>query len=111
MKGPTEFAPYIYMGLGKDDPVFRPGRYRVTRNFCDRGLKMHSAGDEWLLMLAGFNKFDNEMVLYVSLDEKHQWEIPLWREPFGQQEVIENFSRFAEWIGPLPTGFPPPKNP
>ena len=34
MKGPTEFAYYIYMGLGKDDPVFRPGRYRVIRNFC-----------------------------------------------------------------------------
>ena len=46
----------------------------------------------------------------MSLDQRHQWEIPLWWEPFGQQEVIEHFSRFAEWIGALPTGFPPPKD-
>jgi len=106
MKGPIEFADYIYLGLGKNDQVFPPGRYRVICDFRDRDGFQHRAGDEWLLMLAGFNKFEDEKMLYVSLDGNRQWMIPLWWTPNGQQEVIDNFSRFAEWIGPLPRGFP-----
>jgi hypothetical protein len=111
MEGPFEFADFIYMGLGRNDQVFRPGRYRVISAFCDNEGFQHRPGDEWLLMFAGFNKFDEEKVLFVSLDEKHQWMIPLSWMPNGQQDVIEHFSRYAEWIGPLPAGFPPPKTP
>ncbi len=112
MRGPTEFADYVYLDLSsKNDQVFRPGRYRVISAFRDREGFRHQPGEEWLLMFAGFNKFDDEMVLFVSLDEKHQWMIPLWYGQHGEKEVIEHFSRFAEWIGPLPSAFPPPKNP
>jgi hypothetical protein len=111
MTGPTDFADYIYLHLGDkgDELIFRPGRYRVISAFVDRDGYEHQPGEQWLLVFVGFSRFEDEKVLYVSLDEKHQWIIPLWWDAEGQQEIIENFSRFAEWIGPLPSGFPPPK--
>jgi hypothetical protein len=109
MDGPSPIAEWIFTAVRteSDRTEFPRGIYRVVQAFVDCDGDRHPVGESWLLMLTGFNKFDNEFVLYVSFDLAGQWSIPLWWSPAGQEDVIEGFSRFAKWIGPPPSPFPP----
>ncbi len=104
MKGPTPIADWVWTAVRSsfDRDLYPRGKYRVIKPFTDFDGTHHRVGEQWLLLLTGFNKFDCEFLLYVSFDEKQQWSIPL----SGSSLVFERFPEYFERIEPLPAEFP-----
>ncbi len=78
---------------------YSPGRYRVTIAFRDRDGGEHSVGEEWSLKEVLFVPYDGELLLIVALDDRPDfYVIPLTSSDPAQEQVIDNFSKYAATI-------------
>jgi hypothetical protein len=58
--------------------MLRPDeRYRVVRDFSDFDGAVHPAGESWRYLGYTYAVYDSGVSLFVSLDDKREWQIAL----------------------------------
>jgi len=84
---PTEESFEVRHGL------VRGKQYRVIESFVDADGDLHQPGENWKLLAAGFNKFDDEVIFDISRREVVM-RIPLRWKADAQANVIENLADY-----------------
>ncbi|WP_161966130.1 DUF3601 domain-containing protein [Steroidobacter cummioxidans] len=70
-------------------------RYRVAREFRDYDRDTHPIGESWVFMGYSFLPYDDGLSLFVSLDGKQEWHIPMQWRPEEQGPVLGNLAEYV----------------
>jgi len=70
--------------------ALKPGlKYRVCRAFTDADGDAHSVGEEWQLRNCSFDKFDDEVTVFVTKTDGTRWSFRLTWSSCTQGDTIE----------------------
>src|SRR5262245_32898511 len=99
MQGPLTEDPMIAKYASTDwemRHLKRGQEYRVIKTFIDADNYQHTNGEKWSFQYSMFNKFDDELTLFVRKTDESLWSIALiWKEDY-QQAVIENLTKYIQ---------------
>jgi hypothetical protein len=79
--------------------LVRGQAYRVTRHFVDAEGDAHPVGEEWVFLGGTFNKFEDEVGIWVRLASGEEWNLPSIWTPDKQQGVIEHLREYVAEVG------------
>jgi len=70
-------------------------RYMVSSEFTDFDGDLHPVGETWRFKSYGFNRFEDGLSLFVSLDDQREWHIRLSWTPEHQGAIIDNLKNYV----------------
>ncbi len=77
----------------------RRGRcYRVIRDFADGDGALHSSGEQWHFVGTAFNRYDDELLIYVAFPDGTEWRVPLTLSDDSQRRVFDNVADYIELV-------------
>lgn len=79
----------------KHQQLLAGARYRVVREFRDYDGHIHAAGGSWKFMGLSFFPTKAGQALFVSLDGKQEWHMPLQWRPEAQGEIIDELEKYV----------------
>lgn len=79
-------APFAFLVPGK--------RHRVIAEFRDHDGDRHPAGEEWTFLGHSFLPHEDGMSLFVSLDDRGEWLIPLQWRAESQAAILDAPERY-----------------
>jgi hypothetical protein len=80
-------------------PIYRSltagQRYRVVIEFRDHDGHTHPVGEVWTFLGYSFLPYDDGLSFFVSLDNEHEWHIPLQWRTEEQGEILDNLQQYV----------------
>lgn len=71
-------------------------KYVVVSQFQDFDKDVHPVGETWTFIGSSFSPYDDGLSLFVSLDDKHEWQIRMQWRPEEQGPIIDAFESYVE---------------
>ena len=99
MYGPKPIGYWSEGSCARFGPLREGRRYRVIQRFTDVQGTIHEPGEEWIFIGSRTLRYDDGVLLFVSLDVEHEWHIRLERGPGPNQAAVMN--SMQEYVTPV----------
>lgn len=70
--------------------------YVVSREFIDNDRQVHPVGERWKFLGYSYNRFDEGLSLFVTLDGEQEWHIPLENTVEEQQSLLDSLNAYIQ---------------
>ena len=72
----------------------RGKRYRVAKPFVDAEGTLHDERETWYFLGSGFNRHDDELILFLASDSRLEWKLALGSRTESQSDIHDALGKY-----------------